>query len=91
MFPYDRVFRSLAVVLVVAVVTVASIAGPLHPDHGSDQDCAICQLRHQTVNTLTATPLLSPVDWTESPLLALSTETITSRSERIATPRGPPA
>ena len=91
MFPYDRVFRSLAVVLVVAVVTVASIAGPLHTDHGSDQDCAICQLRHQAVNTLTATPLLSPVDWTESPILAHSTDTITSRYERNAPTRGPPA
>mgnify|MGYP001299196798 FL=1 len=91
MFPYDRVFRSLTVVLVVAVVAVASIAGPLHTDHGSDQDCAICQLRHQAVNTLTATPLLSPVDWTESPILAHSTDTITSRYERNAPTRGPPA
>ena len=91
MFPYDRVFRSLTVVLVVAVVAVASIAGPLHTDHGSDQDCAICQLRHQAVNTLTATPLLSPVNWTESPILAHSTDTITSRYEQSDPTRGPPA
>ncbi len=91
MLPYGRVFRSLTVVLVVAVVTVASIAGPLHPGHGSDQDCTICQLRHQAANTLTATPLLSPVDWTESPILAHSTDTITSRYERNAPTRGPPA
>ncbi len=91
MFSYGRVFRSLTVVLVVSVVTVASIAGPLHPGHGSDQDCTICQLRHQAANTLTATPLLSPVDWTESPILAHSTDTITSRYERNAPTRGPPA
>ncbi len=91
MFSYGRVFRSLTVVLVVAVVTVGSIAGPLHPGHGSDQDCTICQLRHQAANTLTATPLLSPVDWTESPILAHSTDTITSRYERNAPTRGPPA
>ena len=91
MLPYGRIFRSLTVVLVVALITVASIAGPLHLGHGSDQDCAICQLRHQAVNTLTATPLLSPVDWTESPILAHSTDTITSRYERNAPTRGPPA
>ncbi|MBV04553.1 MAG: hypothetical protein CL474_00975 [Acidobacteria bacterium] len=91
MLPYGRVFRSLTVVLVVAVVAVASIAGPLHPDHGSDQDCAICQLRHQAVNSLTATPLLSPADWTESPILVHSTDTITSHYGQNDPARGPPA
>ena len=91
MLPYGRIFRSLTVVLVVALITVASIARPLHPDHGSDQDCAICQLRHQAVNTLTATPLLSPVDWTESPILVHSTDTITSHYGQNDPARGPPA
>ena len=91
MLPYGRIFRSLTVVLVVTLITVASIAGPLHLGHGSDQDCAICQLRHQAANILTATPLPGPADWTESPILVHSTDTITSRYERNAPTRGPPA
>ena len=91
MLPYGRVFRSLTVVLVVALVTVASIAGPLHLGHGSDHDCASCQLRQQAANILTATPLPGPADWTESPILALTTDTFTSRYERNAPTRGPPA
>ena len=91
MLPYGRIFRSLTVVLVVALVTVASIAGPLHLGHGSDQDCAICQLRHQAPNILTAAPLLGPADWTESPILVHSTDTITSHYGQNDPARGPPA
>lgn len=78
MLPYGRVLRSLIVVLALALVAVAAVAGPLHQGHGSDQDCTICQLRHQAANTLTAIPLLGSADWTESPILVHSTDTITS-------------
>ena len=45
----------VALALVLAGVTLATSAG--HEEHAADQDCAVCQLRHQAAAEL-STPLL---------------------------------
>ena len=40
-------WRAWIVILAVALVGAASVATVWHGDHAGDQDCAVCQLRHQ--------------------------------------------
>lgn len=87
--------RGWVVVLAVVLLGAASTSTVMHADHGVDQDCAICQLRHQPVAALTGTPQIASSD---SPRQLSQTQTIVSplshRGSRIparAPPRGDPA
>ena len=40
-------WRAWIVVLAIALVGAASTAAVWHEEHAADQDCAVCQLRHQ--------------------------------------------
>ena len=40
-------WRAWIAILAIALVGAASAAAVWHEEHAADQDCAICQLRHQ--------------------------------------------
>ena len=44
-------WRLMIAALAIALVCAASIATVWHAEHAGDQDCAICQLRHQSADT----------------------------------------
>ena len=46
--------------LAVALVGAASAATAWHGDHAGDQDCAVCQLRHQPVAELSGDLEIGP-------------------------------
>ncbi len=46
--------------LAIALVGVASAATAWHGDHAGDQDCAVCQLRHQPVAQLSGILEIGP-------------------------------
>ena len=46
--------------LAIALVGAASAATAWHGDHAGDQECAVCQLRHQPVAELPGDPEIGP-------------------------------
>ena len=54
-------WRTCIVVLAVALIGAASASTIWHGEHGADQDCAICQLRHHSVADLSTAPDLDPI------------------------------
>ncbi len=53
-------WRGWIAVLAVALAGAASAATVQHGDHAADQDCAVCQLRHQPAADLSDNLLLGP-------------------------------
>ena len=45
-------WRIRIAVLAIALVGAASTAAVWHEEHAADQDCAVCQLRHQPADAL---------------------------------------
>ena len=58
-------WRVRIAVLAIALVGVASAATAWHGDHAGDQDCAVCQLRHQPVAELSGDLGIGPADAAE--------------------------
>ena len=48
------VWRTWFVIVAVALISAASAPSIWHGEHGTDQDCAVCQLRHQPAADLSA-------------------------------------
>ncbi len=51
--------------LAIALVGAASAATAWHGDHAGDQDCAVCQLRHQPVAELSGDLEIGPAEVAE--------------------------
>ena len=49
-------------VLAIALVSAAFAATVWHGDHADDQDCAVCQIRHQPVAELSVNLEVGPAD-----------------------------
>ena len=58
-------WRAWIAVLAVALVGAASAAAAWHGDHAGDQDCAVCQLRHQPAAELSGNLEIGPADVAE--------------------------
>ena len=58
-------WRAWIVILAVALVGAGSVATVWHGDHAGDQDCAVCQLRHQPVAEVVGHLELGPADVAE--------------------------
>ena len=78
-------------VLAVALVGVVSAATAWHRDHAGDQDCAVCQLRHQPVAELSGDLEIGAADVAE-PLEPLPRDGWTTSDQPSRLPaRAPPA
>ena len=58
-------WRAWIVVLAIALAVAASAETVRHGDHAGDQDCAVCQLRHQPAAELSDTIEIGPADAAE--------------------------
>lgn len=58
-------WRVCIAALTIALVGAASAATAWHGDHAGDQDCAVCQLRHQPVAELSGDLEIGPADAAE--------------------------
>ena len=58
-------WRAWIAVLAIALVSAASAATHWHEGHAGDQDCAVCQLRHQPAAESTGSPEIGPADVAE--------------------------
>ena len=61
-------WRVLVAALAIALVGATSGATIWHEEHAGDQDCAVCQLRHQPAADLTASIQIGSAD-TPEPLV----------------------
>ena len=55
----------LIAALAIALVGATSGTAVWHEEHAGDQDCAVCQLRHQPAADLTVSIQIVPVDTPE--------------------------
>ncbi len=55
-------WRAWIAVLAIALVGAASTAAAWHEEHAADQDCAVCQLRHQPADETSGSLPAEPVD-----------------------------
>ena len=53
-------WRAWIAVLAIALAGAASAATVWHVDHAGDQDCAVCQLRHQPAADLSGSLVIGP-------------------------------
>ena len=84
-------WRVRIAVLAVALVGAASAATAWHEDHVGDQDCAVCQLRHQPVAELPGDLEIGPAEVAER-LEPLSRDGWTASEHASRLPaRAPPA
>ena len=84
-------WRAWIVVLVVGLIGATSAWTVWHEEHGPDQDCTVCQLRHQTVADLSGAPPVRSVD-TSAPVSAIPFVARMASDLRSQTPvRAPPA
>lgn len=58
-------WRAWIAVLAIALAGAASAATVWHGDHAGDQDCAVCQIRHQPVAELSVNLDVGPADAAE--------------------------
>ena len=55
-------WRTWIAVPAIVLVGAAFAAAVWHEEHAADQDCALCQLRHQPAAELSGSPQLGPAD-----------------------------
>ena len=84
-------WRAWIAVLAIALVGAASTAAVWHEEHAADQDCAVCQLRHQPAAELSVSLHVGPVDAPELLEQAPDTGWIPSSHTRRLPARAPPA
>ena len=58
-------WRAWVAVLAIALAGAASVATLWHVDHAGDQECAVCQLRHQPAAALSGNLEVGPADVAE--------------------------
>lgn len=84
-------WRSLIVVLAIALIGAASVSSIWHGWHDADQDCAVCQLRNHAVADLIGAPQVGPADVPERFMQPSAARRIaTDRSFQVPA-RAPPA
>ncbi len=84
-------WRVLVAALAVALVGAASGAAVWHEEHAGDQDCAVCQLRHQPAADLAVSIPIGSVDVPELLVHAPSAGWVASGHIPRLPARAPPA
>ena len=84
-------WRAWIAVLVIALVGATSAAAVWHEEHAGDQDCAVCQLRHQPAAELSGFLRIGPADAAEPLEQASHTGWIASGHSHRLPARAPPA
>jgi len=84
-------WRTWIAILAVALVGAASATAAWHEEHAADQDCAICQLRHQPAAELSGSPQLGFTDAAEPFDQEPATGWIPSGHSHRVPARAPPA
>ena len=84
-------WRDWIAILAIALVGAASVAAVWHVEHAADQDCAICQLRHQPAADLSGSPQIGFTDAPEPLEQAPAAGWIDSGHFRRLPARAPPA
>lgn len=83
------VWRPLSAAILIAVLGFATVSGVWHVGHEADQDCAVCQLRHQPTADLAVAPTIALPEGTSSVGEFLRTRLV--EQGRFAVPaRAPP-
>ena len=88
-----NVSRKITAILAIAVLTVIAFVGLTHTSHheGNQQDCVICQLRHQPVTALAGSTSLDTTVWFEADTITHTDYSRNSYSGKQDPTRGPPA
>ena len=86
-----RGWRAWIVVLVMAVAGAAAAEVFCQEEHAADQQCAVCQLRHQSAAELSGSLQIGFADVAEPLELAPDGAWIASGHSRRLPARGPPA
>lgn len=84
-------WRDWIAILAIALVGAASAAAAWHEEHAADQDCAICQLRHQPAADLSGSPQTGFTDAPEPLEQAPAAGWIDAGHFRRLPARAPPA
>ncbi|MCY4661577.1 MAG: hypothetical protein OXF93_17500 [Acidobacteria bacterium] len=84
-------WRTWIVALTIALAGVTVVAAICHEEHAADQDCAVCQLRHQPAAAPSAFLQVGFVDVPEPIEPADDGGWIASGHSRRLPARGPPA
>ncbi len=59
-------WRAWIAILAIALAGATSAAAVWHEEHAGDQDCAVCQLRHQPAADLSGSIQIGPAEAPES-------------------------
>ena len=84
-------WRAWIAVLAIALVGAASAAAVWHEEHAGDEDCAICQLRHQPAAELSGSLQIGPANAPEPLEHAPRAGWIVSGHSHRLPARAPPA
>ncbi len=87
----SRTWRAGIVVLVLAVAGAGAAEVFCHEEHAADQQCAVCQLRHESAAELSGSLQTGFADVAELLEQAPDGEWIASGHSRRLPARGPPA
>ena len=87
----SRGWRARIVVLVMAVAGAAAAEVFCHEEHAADQQCAVCQLRHESAAELSGSLQTGFADVAELLEQVPAGEWIASGHSRRLPARGPPA
>lgn len=86
-----RSWRLWIVVVALALIGTTSASAVWHGQHGTDQECVVCQLRHHTVADLTGAPQTRPADTPERISVTAFAEGIAHHPRSSIPTRAPPA
>ena len=84
-------WRNWIAVLAIALVGATSTAAVWHEEHAGDQECAVCQLRHQPAAELSGFVRIGPVEAPEPLEQAPSAKWLASGHLTSLPARAPPA
>lgn len=84
-------WRVWVVALAVALIGATSMSAVWHGDHEVDQDCAVCQLRHQPAADLSVTPTLGHAPVPHHLVVSSVTQWAASHLGSSVPARAPPA
>ena len=86
-----RAWRVGIAVLAIALVGATSAAAVWHEEHAGDQDCAVCQLRHEPAATSFGAFRFEPADTSEPVARTTLARGVASGHESRLPARSPPA
>ena len=84
-------WRALIASLAIVLIGATSASAIWHGEHGADQDCTVCHLRHQPADSLSAAPQIGLVGTPEPLTRAFVATWVGSDLGSPVPARAPPA